>query len=231
MSEGDLKKDITGYLCKSRHFPLRTLHRNLAPETDKIFSELKTQIPKPPLHEQVSQDCISDDTWASIDSRITVRQEGAEQTVRKLSWWICAGLSTDRKRRAEEEGRTIKSLFTSEPPLVREAWVHMCGWYKDAANRPPVRAYIPGDPDGGTCRALCHVPPSGRNIPIKVVPFPVYDNIPGEEDIAEAVTQIWLHRAGIPLGMKAKHLRMWLRAAKREEKSTPGSWDKFIAII
>ena len=32
-----------------------------------------------------------------------------------------------------------------------------------------------------------HVPPPGRPILLKVEPFPVYDNIPGEEDIAEAV--------------------------------------------
>ena len=76
-----------------------------------------------------------------------------------------------------------------------------------------------------------HVPPPGRPIPIGVAPFPMDDTIPGEEYISEAVTRLRLHRAGGPLGMKAKHLRMWLRAAKHEEKSTPGSWDKFIAII
>ena len=31
--------------------------------------------------------------------------------------------------------------------------------------------------------------------------------------------------------MRAKHLRLWLRAAKREEHPDPGNWEKVIAII
>ena len=45
---GEPAKELTGYLHKARSFPLRPLCRNLALAPDKLFSELKTQIPKPP---------------------------------------------------------------------------------------------------------------------------------------------------------------------------------------
>ena len=53
-----------------------------------------------------------------------------------------------------------------------------------------------------------YVPPPGRPITIEVAPFPVNDNILGEEDIFESVTQIRLHCARGPSGMRAKNLRM-----------------------
>ena len=76
-----------------------------------------------------------------------------------------------------------------------------------------------------------HVPTRGRPITIKVDPLPVDNNILGEEKISEAVTRIWMHRAGVPSGMKSKHLIMWHCTAKREENPNRDNWDKFVAII
>ena len=60
---------------------------------------------------------------------------------------------------------------------------------------------------------------SGRPIPIEVAPFPVDENIPGEEDISEAVLRLQLHHKGGPSGMRDEHLRMWICAAKRGRKT------------
>ena len=76
-----------------------------------------------------------------------------------------------------------------------------------------------------------NVPLMGRPIPINVVPFPVDDTIPGEGDIAKVVMRICLHRDGGPSEMKAEHLKIWHRAAKREENPNLGIWEKVIAII
>ena len=54
---------------------------------------------------------------------------------------------------------------------------------------------------------------------------------PGEEDIAEAVTWLQLNHDGGSSGMKAEHLRVWHRAAKREENLNLGGWEKVVAII
>ena len=52
LGEG-VEKDLTYYLRKSHRFPLRSIYRNLEYTSDQLFSELKTQIPNPPLHYQV----------------------------------------------------------------------------------------------------------------------------------------------------------------------------------
>ena len=57
------------------------------------------------------------------------------------------------------------------------------------------------------------------------------DNIPGEEDISEAVLRMRLHFSGGPPGMRAENLRMWLRAAMWEKNSDPENWEKVVAII
>ena len=73
------------YLRKAHHPPLGPIHRYLASASDKLFLELKTHTPKPPLRERVRRDWIYDETWASMDTRVTARQEGDQRTVRKLS--------------------------------------------------------------------------------------------------------------------------------------------------
>ena len=112
----DPEKELIGCLRKACRFPLRPLCRDLAATSDKIFSDLNTQIPNPPLHERVRRAWISDKTWAAIDARVTARREGVQRNVRKLIRRIHAGLSTDWKRRVEEAGRTIESFLASYPP-------------------------------------------------------------------------------------------------------------------
>ena len=62
---------------------------------------------------------ISDKIWASIDSRVTVHQEGAQRTIRKLGHQIRTGISIDWKRGGVEAGRTIESLLMSDHLIVR----------------------------------------------------------------------------------------------------------------
>ena len=76
-----------------------------------------------------------------------------------------------------------------------------------------------------------HVPPPGRPIPIEETPLPVDDNIPGEEDIYEAILRLRLHCTRSPSRMRSKHLRIWLCTATREEYPDPGNWEKVVAII
>ena len=93
-------KDLTGYLRKARRLTLRTLRCDLLLAPDKLFSDINTQIPNPPLSERLRQAWISDETWAAIDTRVTAHQEGSQRTVRKLIRRIRACLITDRTRRS-----------------------------------------------------------------------------------------------------------------------------------
>ena len=53
-----------------------------------------------------------------------------------LRWRIFTLLDGYRQRSAEEAGKEVKSLLTSETPFVKEAWRRMQGWYKASNNRP-----------------------------------------------------------------------------------------------
>ena len=95
---------------------------------------------------------------------------------------------------------------------------------------PPARIFLE-TPTAERAELYAHVPPPGRPIPVKVSHFPVDDTILGGEEIAKALMRLRLHSAGVPSGMRAKHLRLWLRVANWEENPDPGNWEKVIAII
>ena len=77
------------------------------------------------------------------------------------------------------------------PPLIQEAWHRIKGWYKAAVDCAPL-------PARGTLKRITaervalysYVPPLGKNIPISVKPFLVYDSVPKEDDIEWAVKQL-----------------------------------------
>ena len=131
----------------------------------------------------------------------------------------------------EEVGRTIEYLLTSDPPLVREAWIRMWGWYRDAANRPPSTPRVSLETlMAERAELYSRIMPQRQPLPIEVALFPVDDNILGEEVIYEAVLQLQLNCARGLYGMLDKQFRMWLRAAMREENPDPGNWEKVAAI-
>ena len=76
--------------------------------------------------------------------------------------------------------------------------------YRDASDRPQPPAHVSLETLTTECAELyVHVPSPGRPIPIEVAPCPVDDNIPGEEDISEAVLWLRLYCAGGPSDMRA----------------------------
>ena len=63
----------------------------------------------------------------------------------------------------------------------------MYGWYKGVYGRPhpPSRATIENI-TSKRVELYCHVPPSGRSIPVEITPFPVEYSISEEAGIEEA---------------------------------------------
>ena len=67
----------------------------------------------------------------------------------------------------------------------------MRGWYRDASDRPPPPLRISMETlTAERAELYAHVPPPWRPIPIEVAPFPIYDNIPGENDISKVVLRL-----------------------------------------
>ena len=76
----------------------------------------------------------------------------------------------------------METQLGSDPPLHRETWHRIKGWYKAADNCALLPAQftlkcITAD----RVELYSYVPPPGTNIPISVQPFPV-DNLVPKED-------------------------------------------------
>ena len=133
-------------------------------------------------------------------------------------------MQEERRYRSSKLGSAVEPLLTYEPTLIREEWIRIQGWYKDAAERPPSLAHISLETlTAEHVELYSHVPPPGRPISIKVAPFPLDDTILEEDYFVEAVTWLRLHRAKGPSVIRAKNLRMWHCTTKREDNPEPGN--------
>ena len=125
-------------------------------------------------------------------------------------------LKGDRRKMVEDGGKDVEALLGEYPPIAKEAWRRMKGWYRAAANRgpPPDRATIERI-TAERVELYSQVPSPGDNIPVTVKPTEIDDSVPTEDEIAEAVTKLRRNRSGGPSWIRAEHLKGWLAAAKR----------------
>ena len=63
----------------------------------------------------------------SLREEKTWEVSGMDKTTRKDDK---APLKKDRQRRVESAGEDVERLLTGDPPLPREAWRRMRGWYR-----------------------------------------------------------------------------------------------------
>ena len=122
------------YLGKNTRPPIRppaTLDK-----ADRTFAEIRGAIPNHPQKERHCQAWISPETWSLIDTRTAARRQGDQRSSWDLAHAINIALQGDRHRWAGEVGSEVESLLASNPPLTREAWIRMRGWYKDAVDHP-----------------------------------------------------------------------------------------------
>ena len=98
------------------------------------------------------------------------------------------------------------------------AWRYLKGWYRTAEDRAPKAC-----PESLASQTAERVdlyaarPPPGENVPLNVTPIPVPDDPPSDQEIRGVVSQLRNGRAVGATGMKAEHIKGWLRSVKREE--------------
>ena len=68
---------------------------------------------------------------------MAAHRQGDQRNTRSLARAIKTSLQGDQCIQAAEAGSVVKALHTSDPPLIREEWIRILGWYKDAVDRPP----------------------------------------------------------------------------------------------
>ena len=77
--------------------------------------------------------------WRLTDERVSARQDPkyGQAFRRRLGKAVQKSLTTDRRRRADEEGAEVEALVKADPPLIQEAWYRLQGWYKAGVDRAP----------------------------------------------------------------------------------------------
>ena len=78
-----------------------------------------------------------DKTWAAIDKRARLRQQGnlPLHVARQLGREIKASLAADCRQRVVNAATEVKSHLGAG--AVKEAWRTLKGWYRSAEDRPP----------------------------------------------------------------------------------------------
>ena len=137
----------------------------------------------------------------------------------RLSRSITASLKGERRRIVETAGEELEALLGADPPMPREAWQRLKGWYKAVVDRapPPARATL----EWITAERVdlySSVPSPGTNIPVTVRPVPVNDSVPTKDEIEESVKNLQRNRSGEASGMRAEHLKGWLAESKRKKR-------------
>ena len=107
----------------------------------------------------------------------------------------------------------------ADPPLIKEAWYRLQGWYKAAVDRapPPAQATLKRI-TAERVTLYSRVQPLGDSTPVDIEPFAVKDGVPEEGVIEWAVKHLRNNRAGGTSRMRAEDQKGWLAAARKGEK-------------
>jgi hypothetical protein len=219
------------YLRGRQRCPLKVSERPLN-KAAAVFEELQLSVERKECAVRRQVSWISSETWKMIDSRVAMRRlEGHDRAaIRRLTRRIQASLKVDRKRRVTIAGEKVEALLAQETPDLQGAWNALKGWYREAGDRapPPSRDTLEKVTKERIDLYTKEAPP-GDPIPIIVDPVEVSDEIPGEEEIADAVKRLRNNRSGGPSGIRGEHLKGWLAAAEAGRDDT--LWQKLVYLI
>ena len=129
---------------------------------------------------------------------------------------IHGALKADKQRLTTDVGEKIMAELGAGN--VKEAFRHLKGWYREASETHA--APCPQTMERQTYKRveLCARRAAyGESFQANGTPFEIRDDNPTEGEIRVAVTEMSNGRCGGASGIKAEHLKSWLRRAKREE--------------
>lgn len=220
------------YLRGRTRFPVRAPKWGPHTKVDSIFQDLTAAIDPPTRANRVRSSWISDETWALVDARASLRRApNRDRTAfRRLDRKVKSALKQDRLRRMEETAEAIDRLL--EEKNVEGAWGRLKAWYKHAGDRPcaPSRADLQRTSDEYQ-DLYSRADPPGEPIPVLVAPFDICDEIPSEEEIERHVKRLKNGKSPGPTGMRAEHLKGWLEAARRKEMPDGTHWCLLVSLV
>jgi hypothetical protein len=140
----------------------------------------------------------------------------------------------DRKKRIKEAGMAIEAALTKDGFNQKAAYNIAKQWYRHMGDRPPKPSRQDLTTTANAFKTLYQLKePEGDPIPTHIHPTPVDDDIPTEEEIAEAIDRLKCNKATGPSRMRAEHFHQWYNMAypptTRKEgdkpaESQPGNW-------
>ena len=100
---------------------------------------------------------------------------------------------------------------------VQEAFRHLKGWYRAAAEMQTARPQTMEQQTEERVALYAKRVAYGESFPENGTPFEIWDDEPTEGELRTAVMELSNGRYAGASGIKAEHLKSWLRGAKREE--------------
>jgi hypothetical protein len=170
--------------------PVR-LPRGPQDELTALFEELLLNVMALPTRAQPRNQWISAPTWALIDKRAALRQQGKllQQATCLIGRQIATGLKGDRAKRAVAAMEKIKGHLAAGEP--KEVWRSLKGWYKAITDRAPKVSKM-----SLAAQTAKRVPPYGRvaskgdPIPIHVDKANILDDIPSDGELRAVVREL-----------------------------------------
>jgi hypothetical protein len=233
------KSDNIKYLRSRRRFPLRvrpqttTTPNAIDLEYDKLKQHIQIQAPE--VDRQAKQPWISKNTWKLIDKRTSKSKTNSFQPGerQRLARRIKRALNRDRKQRTENAGNAIEQHLKSG--RLKAAWNVLQRWYKHSGDRPPRPTRTDLNNTSNEYRTLYQTTqPPGEPFTTHIdTPFPVDDDIPTEQEIADAIRNLKNGKAPGHSGIRAEHLKELLRQAKKEEATDDDrkGWEQICKTI
>jgi hypothetical protein len=150
---------------------------------------------------------------------------------------IRKSLQNDRRARATKAA-TLAQGFLEEGD-IRKAFGAIKGWYREAGARPakPSREELEAT---RAEQATLHAPRETPHhpIPVHVAPYAIADLPPSEDEVVTAVSKLKTGKAAGATGIKAEHLKAWLRLARPSGENPPDPdpsavaiWQKILELI
>jgi hypothetical protein len=209
---------MAAYRQRMARFPVKL---PLGPQTElcSMVEELRLDVKVPPPQTQPRNSWILAPTWALINKRATLQHQGRLSQLASclIGRQIKAGLSRDWQQRAATATENIEMHLAGGE--TKEAWRCLKGWYQAASERAPAASHVSLAVQTGKCVVLYgKVPPPGENVPIHVDKVVIPDSAPSDQELREVVRELRNSRAAGATGLKAEHIKVWLRNVVREEE-------------
>ena len=204
-----------------------------------LFDALAAKCVDPTPTQAAGKDWISKGTWKLIRKRASLMRSGKirQDAARRMQREVKAALKADKSRLTAEVGERIVSEL--QEGKVQEAFRHLKWWYRNASETQakPCHQTMERQTDKRV-ELYAERAAYGKEFPENGTPFEINDDPPSEGELRTAVSQLSHGRCGGASGIRAEHIKAWLRGAKKGEDPENGinhvgagkTWDEFVEL-